>query len=116
MLTALQKRPDDVALRRQAAEALDAAGQFDEAATVLAPLVNVSGHESDTGLPCLCKACLPFAGRTAESGGMQFSRSFAIAQTRVLHFWQLADQARAAVRVSVTEALDRRLAKSAWHK
>jgi hypothetical protein len=115
MLVQLQARPDDADLRRRTAEALDAHGKADDAVAVLGPLVNVGGHEEDTGLPCLCARCLPAAPRSAEANGMLFTRSFAVVKTRVLHFWQLADQPRALVRTSVTEALGRRLAKSRWH-
>ncbi len=109
MLVQLQSRPDDLDLRVRAAEALDANGKLDDAVTVLAPLVNVTGHEVDAGLPCLCKQCLPTAGAKATHGEYAFVRSFAIAAGRVLHFWQLASQHRAEVRSSVTDALHARL-------
>jgi hypothetical protein len=113
MLVELATRPDDAELRRRAAEALDASGQHGEAAGLLAPLVNVTGHDDDAGLPCLCKACLPRAGTTAEASGMPFQRSFAVAGMRVLHFWMLAELAgdRRKVRASVAEALAARLAR-----
>jgi hypothetical protein len=110
MLVQLQSRPDDADLRRRAAEALDAQGKPDDATMVLSPLVNITGHDDDAGLPCLCKQCLPAAARAAEANGMQFVRSFAVAGTRVLHFWQLADQHRGDVRASVRIALATRLA------
>jgi len=112
MLIRLSSTPGDPELRRAAAEALDAAGQRDDVWPILAPLVNLTGHDDDTGLPCLCKACLPGAGATAEASGMQFQRSFAVAGDRVLHFWMLAEleHERAAVRASVTAALQARLA------
>lgn len=112
LLVKLQANPDDLETRRRAAEALDAAGKHADAATVLAPFVNVTGHDEDAGLPCLCRRCLPAAAATAEAEGMKFTRSFAIADRRVLHFWMLADQEheRAAVRESVTTALATRLA------
>jgi hypothetical protein len=110
MLVQLQSRPDDADLRRRAAEALDAQGKPDDATLVLAPLVNLTGHEDDTGLPCLCKTCLAKAPHAAEANGMSFVRSFAVAGTRVLHFWQLADQHRGDIRSSVTAALQARLA------
>lgn len=109
MLVQLQSRPDDLDLRVRAAEALDAAGKLDDATMVLAPLVNVTGHEVDAGLPCLCKVCLPAAGTKASSGDFAFVRSFAVAKNRVLHFWQLAEQHRAEIRSSVTDALHARL-------
>ncbi|MEJ7604590.1 MAG: hypothetical protein WKG01_42450 [Kofleriaceae bacterium] len=85
--------PGDVELRRKAAEAVDAAGEREQAIALLEPLVNLTGHDDDVGLPCLCKRCLPQAGMTAESAGMQFQRSFAVAGDRVLHFWMLAEMA-----------------------
>ena len=112
LLIQLQTSPADRDLRRRAAEALDAEGQHEDATAVLAPLVNLTGHDDDTGLPCLCKACLPHAGRTAESAGMPFERSFAVVGDRVLHFWTLTELAadRAGVRASVAAALRERLA------
>ena len=108
----LEKAPADAELRKRAAEALDAAGKRAEAVELLAPLVNLTGHDDDVGLPCLCKQCLPQAGMTAESAGMQFQRSFAVAGDCVLHFWMLAELAgeRAGVRASVANALKIRLA------
>lgn len=111
LLVKLQADPDNLQTRTKAAEALDAAGKHADAATVLAPLINVTGHDEDAGLPCLCKRCLPTAASAAESEGMKFSRSFAVADKRVLHFWMLADleHDRAAVRESVATALAQRL-------
>lgn len=110
MLVQLQSHPDDTDLRRKTAELLDAQGSLDDAVAVLAPLVNVTGHDNDGGLPCLCKACLAHAGTTAAAGELAFVRSFAVCDHRVLHFWMLADQDRGAVRTSVGDALRRRLA------
>jgi hypothetical protein len=118
MLVQLQARPDDADLRRRAAEALDADGKPDDAGAILLPLVNLTGHDDDAQLPCLCKRCLPSAARTAEASGMQFWRTFAVHGTRVLHFWLLADQVpdRANVRASVAAALKARLnAQKARH-
>ena len=111
MLVQLQSRPDDVDLRLRAAEALDAQGKPDDAVAVLAPLRNITAHEVDAGLPCLCKACLPAAPRTAQNGELAFVRSFAVAERRVLHFWQLADQHRTEIRASVTASLRARLTR-----
>ena len=112
MLGELEKAPHDAELRRRAAEALDAAGKRTEAIELLAPLVNLTGHDDDVGLPCLCKKCLGEAPMAAESAGMQFQRSFAVAGDRVLHFWMLDELAgeRAGVRASVASALKIRLA------
>ncbi len=112
MLDELAAHPDNAMLRSRAAEALDASGERARAVEVLAPLVNVTGHDDDQDLPCLCKACLPRAGTSAAASGMEFVRSFAVAGTRVLHFWQLADleHDRTNVRGSVARALEERLA------
>jgi hypothetical protein len=112
MLAELEARPSDHELRRRTAEALDDEDRHDEAAGVLAPLVNLTGHDEDVDLPCLCTRCLPLAGRVALARDMQFVRAFAVVGTRVLHFWLLAEQARdrAKVRASVTSALRVRLA------
>jgi hypothetical protein len=110
MQAALAASPKDAELRRRVAEALDAAGKRDEAGTVLAAFINLTGHDDDTQLPCLCKRCLPNAGTNAEAAGLSFERSFAVHGTRVLHFWMLADQRgeRAQVRASVAEAIGTR--------
>ena len=112
LLIKLQSSPGDADLRRKTAEALDAAGQREDVLPILAPLVNLTGHDDDAGLPCLCKTCLPQAGTSAEASGMKFQRSFAVAGDRVLHFWMLDELAgeRVAVRASVTHALRGRLA------
>jgi len=111
MLVLLQARPEDVALRKRAAEALDAQGKLEDAILLLHPLINLGGHEDDTGLPCLCKQCFSTAPAAAEADGQQFTRSFAVTGSRVLHFWQLAGQNRADVRNSVGDALATRLVK-----
>jgi len=112
LLVKLRANPDDLDARRRAAEALDADGKRVDALTVLAPLVNLTGHDDDAGLPCLCKRCLAAAPAAAESEGMKFTPSFAVVETRVLHFWMLAEleHERASVRESVTTALAKRLA------
>ncbi len=113
----LQAKPDDVELRRKTAEALDASvvkgGERAAVDAVLAPLVNLTGHDDDAGLPCLCRDCLARAGVAAESAGMTFNRSFVIVGTRVLHFWMLDELAgeRDNVRMSVASALRARLGK-----
>jgi hypothetical protein len=111
LLGKLDASPRDHELRVAAAEALDAAGRRDEAVAVLAAFVNVTGHDDDAGLPCLCKRCLPTAGPTAEAAGIPFQRSFAVANDRVLHFWMPSEMSgtRAAVRRSVADALETRL-------
>ena len=111
LLGQLTSSPDDAALRTRTAEALDVAGRRVEALEVLAPLVNVTGHDDNAGLPCLCKLCLARAGETAEAAGIHFKRSFAVSNTRVLHFWAPAELGRVPVRRSVAEALTKRLAR-----
>jgi hypothetical protein len=110
MLVKLQSSPADPELRRQIAEAMDASGQREDIGPILDPLVNLTGHDDDAGLPCLCKKCLPVAPASAEASGMKFVRSFAVSGTRVLHFWMLSDLDRVAVRASVQKALAERLA------
>ena len=73
LLVKLQANPGDLETRRRAADALDAAGKLSEAVAVLAPLINVTGHDEDVGLPCLCKRCVAQAPDTAEAEGMRRS-------------------------------------------
>lgn len=112
LLVQVIQRPGEAELRRRAAELLEQRGLFAEALAVLAPLVNFTGHEEAPVLPCLCKTCLASAGAKAETSGMTFTRAFAVAGTRVLHFW-LADELaaqRGEVRRAVGEALRSKLA------
>lgn len=111
LLDKLAQTPADIELRGKAAAALESAGRHPEVLSVLAPLINVTGHDDDAGLPCLCKLCLPRAGTTAEASGMAFKRTFAIANQRVLHFWTLADLSRDPIRRDVSAALAARLTK-----
>lgn len=113
----LQATPHDAALRGRVAELIDRTtrGGADRSAVdaVLAPLVNLTGHDDGVGLPCLCRDCLAAAGATAEHDGVTYHRSFVITGSRVLHFWMLAGQRRDHVRASVANALVRRLGKRA---
>jgi hypothetical protein len=111
LLGQLTSAPNDAALRSRTAEALDDAGRRTEALEVLGPFINVTGHDDDAGLPCLCKLCLPHAAETAEAAGIHFKRSFAVTGTRVLHFWAPKELGRKPVRRSVAEALGKRLTK-----
>jgi hypothetical protein len=117
LLVKLKATPKDVALRGRVAETLESTtkGGADrkDVDAVLAPLVNLTGHDDAGGLPCLCRDCLARAGASAEADGLTFHRSFVMAGSRVLHFWLLADQGRAQVRASVAHALHRRLGKRA---
>jgi thioredoxin-like negative regulator of GroEL len=74
MLAELAARPADHELRRRTAEALDDGGRYQEAIAVLAPLVNLTGHDDDTELPCLCKRCLPAALETFQRSQLALSR------------------------------------------
>ncbi len=111
LLGQLSSAPGDAALRSRTADALDAAGRRAEALELLAPLVNVTGHDDDAGLPCLCKLCVARASETTEAAGIHFKRSFAVSGTRVLHFWAPVELGRVPVRRSVSEALTKRLAR-----
>lgn len=108
-LMRLASQPGDASLRLRIAEELDAKGE--SAAPILAAFVNLTGHDDDAGLPCLCKRCLPSAPASAEAGGESFTQSFAVVGSRVLHYWQLSHQHRGQVRDSVTSALQARLAR-----
>ena len=90
-------------------------GDRTEVDRLLAPFVNLTGHDDDTGLPCLCRDCLPRAGAVAETAATKFYRSFVIDGTRVLHFWLLAEQhgKRDSLRGEVRSALEQRLGKRA---
>lgn len=113
LLVQVIQRPDEPELRRRAAELLDQRGAGEEAMALLASLVNFTGHDESSALPCLCKTCLPKAGAVAESGGAKFLRSFAVHGSRVLYFWlidELAEQ-RGEVKRAVGQALRGRLAR-----
>jgi hypothetical protein len=116
LLVQVIQRPGEVDPRRKAAELFEqrGAGAGDEAMAMLSTLVNFTGHEERTRLPCLCKTCLAKSGATAEVEGVQFRRSFAVHGTRVLWFWlveELAEQ-RAEVKRAVAGALRGRLAST----
>jgi hypothetical protein len=87
LLVRLVGDPADLEARRRAAVALDRRGASEQAQALLAPLVNLTEHDESARLPCLCKACLPAAGREASAEGMSFRRAFVIHAGRVLHFW-----------------------------
>ncbi|MBL0216895.1 MAG: hypothetical protein IPQ07_23825 [Myxococcales bacterium] len=118
LLVRLVRNPADDEARRRVAEALDRQGLTDDAIGVLAPFVNLTGHEDTPTLPCLCKTCVARAGSTAETAGVKFHRSFAVAKNRVLQFWladELATQ-RGEVRRAVGEALRLRVARKRKRK
>ena len=78
MLAQLAVRPGDHELRGRAATALDDQGRYDDAVGVLAPLINLTAHDDDAELPCLCKRCFAGAGKTAGAHDMKFIRGFAV--------------------------------------
>lgn len=99
------------ALRARCAEELERRGELAQAQTVLAALVNFTGHDDAGPLPCLCKRCLPAAPVSAQAGGLTFRRSFAVSGTRVLHFWlpEELEPDRRELRRAVGQALRTRL-------
>ena len=114
-LVQLVAEPDRVDLRRRAAELLDQRGHGSEARAIAHPLVNFTGHDDSSVLPCLCKTCGDAVGNIAEARGMTFHRAFAISGDRVLHYWLVDELAadRTAVRRSVGEALRSKLTRRA---
>ncbi len=74
-------------------------------------LVNLTGHDPKSTLPCLCKRCLPQAPERAQIRGMAFTRSSVENADHVLYYWlpdELLPQA-SAVSKSVRGALSARL-------
>lgn len=57
------------------------------AAPVEAGPVNLTAHDPDSPLPCLCKRCLPKAPERASKGGMEFTRSKVEAESKALYYW-----------------------------
>ena len=53
--------------------------------------VNLTAHEEDSPLPCLCSRCLPTAAATVEVAGATYLRAEAEAHGRVLRFWVPAE-------------------------
>lgn len=50
-------------------------------------LINLTAHEANTPLPCLCKRCFPDSDTHAEAGGMRFTRAQVETEGRVLYYW-----------------------------
>ncbi|WP_224248702.1 hypothetical protein [Hyalangium gracile] len=75
---------EDVTLLLQASGA--AAGAAPQAPAQAGP-VNLTAHEPESKLPCLCKRCFPQAPERASAGGMEFIRSKVETDNRVLHYW-----------------------------
>jgi hypothetical protein len=63
-------------------------------------LINLTAHEPNSPLPCLCKRCLPKAPEHASTGGMEFTRSQVEAEGRVLYYWLPNELLSEAPRVS----------------
>ncbi len=49
--------------------------------------INLTAHDPDSQLPCLCKRCLPKAPERARTSGMEFTRSNVEAEGRILYYW-----------------------------
>ncbi|MER2566726.1 MAG: hypothetical protein ABTQ32_38740, partial [Myxococcaceae bacterium] len=68
---------------------------------------NLTAHEPDTALPCLCTKCIAAAPERATAKDMRFFRMSAEAHGRTLHFWvpdELAETKKA-VQQSVAGAM-----------
>ncbi|OJT22923.1 hypothetical protein BO221_18660 [Archangium sp. Cb G35] len=52
-----------------------------------ARIINLTAHDEQGPLPCLCRRCLPRSGERAESGGMSFLRTQVEAEGRTLFYW-----------------------------
>jgi hypothetical protein len=49
--------------------------------------INLTAHEPESPLPCLCKRCLPKAPGCAKAGGMEFTRTKVDTEDKVLYYW-----------------------------
>ncbi|MBN1210518.1 MAG: hypothetical protein JXB05_37035 [Myxococcaceae bacterium] len=85
--------PEDATLLLQAS----GGGGGPEVAAEAAPApINLTAHDAESPLPCLCKRCLPKAPERAEIQGMAFTRSKVETGSKVLYYWlpdELAAQA-----------------------
>ncbi|PTL82815.1 hypothetical protein [Vitiosangium sp. GDMCC 1.1324] len=74
-------------------------------------LINLTAHDPQGPLPCLCRRCLPASSEHAEAGGMAFTRNRVETKRRVLHYWLPDDLLPDAQQVakSVLDALHARL-------
>lgn len=50
-------------------------------------LINLTAHDTQGPLPCLCRRCFPQGGEHAQAGGMTFTRARVETNGRVLHYW-----------------------------
>jgi hypothetical protein len=98
---------DDVSLLLQASSATSEQAQ---APKPEGP-INLTAHDAESPLPCLCKRCLPHAPESASAQGMSFTRSHVEATDRVLYYWLPNELLPAAPEVSksVRGALTARL-------
>jgi len=74
--------------------------------------INVTKHEPDSPLPCLCGHCLPGCSDRAAAGGMSFVRASSEAAGRRLYYWMPEELSPVAdaVNRSVRGALAARMA------
>ncbi len=83
--------PGALGMSLQTPRALDAATSalLDGAAwsAGIAPPVNVTKHEEQTPLPCLCKACILESSDRQSVQGMDFIRTSTEVAGRVLYYW-----------------------------
>jgi hypothetical protein len=57
-----------------------------EAPVAMGP-INLTAHDPESPLPCLCKRCLPKAPEHAKQGLMEFTRSKVEAEGKALYYW-----------------------------
>jgi hypothetical protein len=57
-----------------------------EASVPVGP-INLTAHDTEAKLPCLCKRCLPQAPEHATLQGMAFTRSQVETDGKALHYW-----------------------------
>jgi hypothetical protein len=74
---------EDIPLLLQAS----GSGSSTPPAPVEAGPINLTAHDPESPLPCLCKRCLPQAPERASKGGMEFTRSKAETEGRALYYW-----------------------------
>src|SRR5688572_25297492 len=55
--------------------------------TGVSPPINLTAHEDDTPLPCLCKQCFRPEVVRAQAEGTPFVLGQALAGDRLLYFW-----------------------------
>lgn len=72
---------------------------------------NLTSHEANPKLPCLCRRCLPKSPERGEAGGLAFVRSKVETDGKVLYYWmpeELSPDARV-IAQSVRSVLAKRL-------